>query len=103
MTMQEMQKQIYQNKIAKGFNLTNVELEFCYIYGELGEAYEAYYKKKDDLGGELADVGIYLMGLAEILGFSLYDEIKKKMDVNAKRVYKFDEKGRPYKEKQGSK
>jgi len=33
----------------------------------LSEAYEAYYKKKDNLGEEMADVIIYLLGIAEIL------------------------------------
>ena len=67
---------------------TNIEKEFCLMYGEVGEAYEAYRKKKDDLGSELADVGIYLLGLAEILGFSLQDEIEKKMKINEARRYK---------------
>ena len=76
--MKEMQKSIWQNKIDKGFNITNVEKEFCLLYGEVSEAYDAYKKKKDDLGSELADIAIYLMGLSEMLGFDLEDEIKKK-------------------------
>lgn len=46
--------------------------------GELAEAYEAWRKKKDDLGEELADVAIYLLGLSEILGIDLEDEIQKR-------------------------
>ena len=49
---------------------------------------EGYRKKKDDLGEELADVAIYLMGLSEMLGFDLEDEIKNKVSKNEKRVYK---------------
>lgn len=86
--MKEMQKSIWQNKIDKGFNTTNVEKEFCLLYGEVSEAYDAYRKKKDDLGSELADIAIYLMGLSEMLGFDLEDEIKKKHKKNVKRVYK---------------
>lgn len=88
MYLKEMQKEIWQNKINKGFNTTNVEKEFCLLYGEVGEAYEAYRKKKDDLGEELADIAIYLMGLSEMLGFDLNDEIENKMNKNVKRVYK---------------
>ena len=44
--------------------------------------------KKDDLNEELADIAIYLMGLSEMLGFDLEDEIKKKVNKNKKRVYK---------------
>ena len=37
---------------------------------------------------ELADVAIYLLGLSEMLGFDLADEIEKKVSKNEKRVYK---------------
>ncbi len=84
----ELQKAVYQNKVNKGFNVTDVHQEFCKAYGELGEAYMAYIKKKDDLGEELADVTIYLMGISEILGINLEEEIKNKIDKNEKRVYK---------------
>jgi NTP pyrophosphatase (non-canonical NTP hydrolase) len=87
MTLNEIQKQAYENKVNKGFNTTNIEKEFCLLYGEVGEAYEAFRKKKDDLGSELADIAIYLLGLSEMLGFSLQDEIEKKMSVNEGRTY----------------
>ena len=87
MDLKEAQKQVYQNKVNKGFNITNVEKEFCLLYGEVAEAFEAYRKKKDDVGEELADVAIYLLGLAEILGVDLADEIEKKMGINKERTY----------------
>ena len=37
---------------------------------------------------ELADIAIYLMGLSEMLGFDLADEIEKKVSKTEKRVYK---------------
>lgn len=37
---------------------------------------------------ELADIAIYLMGLSEMLGCDLADEIEKKVSKNEKRVYK---------------
>lgn len=88
MELKQMQKEVWQNKINKGFNTTNVEKEFCYLYGEVGEAFDAYRKKKDDLNEELADVAIFLMGLSEMLGFDLETEIINKMAKNEKRVYK---------------
>lgn len=88
MNMKEMQKEIWQNKINKGFNTTDVNKEFCLLYGEISEAYEAWKKKKDDLGEELADIAIYLMGLSEMLGFDLEYEIINKVKKNEKRVYK---------------
>ena len=86
--LNKLQKDIYQNKVDKGFNVTDVNKEFCLTYGEVAEAYEAWRKKKDDLGEELADVVIYLLGLSEILGIDLEDEIQKKIYKNSKREYK---------------
>ena len=78
----------YQNKVDKGFNVTDVNKEICLTYGEIAEAYEAWWKKKDDLGEELPDVAIYLLGLSEILGVNLENEIQKKVYKNFKREYK---------------
>ena len=86
--LKQLQKEIYQNKVDKGFNVTDINQEFCLTYGEVAEAYEAWIKKKDDLGEELADVAIYLLGLSEILGIDLEDEIIKKVHKNSKREYK---------------
>ena len=83
----QIQKRIYENKVSKGFNVSDIYKEFCYTYGELNEACEAYMKKKDDLGEELADVAIYLLGLSEILGIDLGNEIMRKMEKNEKRLY----------------
>jgi NTP pyrophosphatase (non-canonical NTP hydrolase) len=67
MNTQSIQKAIYANKVAKGFNVTDIPLEFTYLYGEVGEAFEAWRKKRENVGEELADVAIYVLGMAEIL------------------------------------
>lgn len=84
----QLQKDVYQNKVNHGFNVTDLNIEFCLAYGELGEAYSAWLKHKEDLGEELADVVIYLMGISEILNIDLFTEIQNKIKKNAKRVYK---------------
>lgn len=86
--LKKVQKEIIDNKIKHGFNTTDICKEFCLLYGEVAEAYEAYRKKKDDLGEELADSAIYLLGIAEILGFDLEKEIQNKIKINSKRIYK---------------
>ena len=88
MELKKIQKDIWQNKLNKGFNTTDVNKEFYLIYGEVAEAYDAWRKKKEDLNEELADIAIYLMGLSEMLGFDLEDEIEKKVSKNEKRIYK---------------
>ena len=87
MTIKDMQKEIFKNKLEKGFNVTDVNKEFCLLYGEVGEAYDAWRKKHADLGEELADIAIYLMGLSEILGIDLEKEIENKMEINKNRNY----------------
>lgn len=82
MQMKEIQKEILENKKRHGFNTTNIEQEFCYLYGELREAYEAYVKGWDIFGEELADVTNFLMGIAEIKGIDLATEILKKVAKN---------------------
>ena len=87
--LDELQKKIYKNKVDKHFNLTNIPQEFCYLYGEVAEAYDAWSKKMDTatIGLELADVAIFTLGLAEMLGISLEDVLLKKIEINDKRVY----------------
>lgn len=86
--LKQIQKDVYQNKLDKGFNVTDVNKEFCLTYGEVAEAYEAWRKKKDDVGEEIADVVIYLLGLSEILNVDLESELLKKINKNKHREYK---------------
>lgn len=86
-TTKKIQERIYQNKVAQGFNVTNIEKELCLLHGELAEFYEAYRKRLPTAGEELADVAIYLLGLAEILKIDLGAQIKRKMLINEHRKY----------------
>ena len=86
--LKQMQKDVYQNKLDKGFNVTDINKEFCLTYGEVAEAYEAWRKKKDDIAEEIADVVIYLLGLSEILNIDLESELLKKINKNRHRKYK---------------
>ena len=86
--LKKLQEQIYQNKVEKGFNTTDVYKEFCLLHEEVAEACRAHYKKSPDVGEELADIAIYLLSLAEILDVDLEKEILEKMKKNEKRVYK---------------
>ena len=86
--LKQLQKDIYKNKLNKGFNVTDINKEFCLTYGEIAEAYEAWRKKQTDVGEEIADVVIYLLGLSEILNVDLETEILKKVNKNKHRQYK---------------
>ncbi len=86
--LKKIQKEIFENKVQKGFNTTDINFEFGLTYGELAEAFNAYRKKLPDVGEELADVVIYLLGLSEMLNIDLEDEILKKNKKNKNREYK---------------
>ncbi len=88
MDIRSAQKRAWQNKVANGFNTTDIPLEFCLLQGEIAEAFDAWRKDREDLGEELADVAIYLLGLAEMTGTDLQDEIEAKMAKNTARVYR---------------
>ena len=62
MDMKHIQKQIWQNKINKGFNTTDVNKEFCLLYGEVSESYEAYRKKKNEFIKNIDGVNIRISG-----------------------------------------
>jgi MazG-like family len=82
------QRLAWDSKVAKGFNLSDVPLEFCLLQGEVAEAFDSWRKGRVDVGEELADVAIYLLGLAQMTGVDLQDEIEAKMAKNAGRVYR---------------
>jgi hypothetical protein len=81
------QKLAWENKVAKGFNTTDVPLEFCLLQGEVAEAFDAWRKQRGTVGEELADVALYLFSLAEMTGADLQAEVEAKIEKNAARVY----------------
>ena len=82
-----LQQEIYQNKIEKFGIPKSIEMEFCYTYGELNEAFDSWLKQDGNIGEELADVAIYLYGIAEHLNIDLDFEIQRKVKINKNRTY----------------
>ncbi|MEQ7007143.1 MazG-like family protein [Actinopolymorpha sp. B17G11] len=85
------QQRVWDNKVAKGFNVTDVPLEFCLLQGEVAEAFDAWRRKEPHLGEELADVALYLLSLARMTGVDLGAEVERKLAINARRRYERDE------------
>lgn len=83
----ELQKEVMRNKIEKGFNTTDVSVEFCRAYEELSEAYSKYSKGQDGVAEEFADVAIFLLGMCEMLGYDLEKELVEKIEKNKNRKY----------------
>ena len=86
--MKELQKEVMRNKVEKGFNLTNVALEFCRAHEELSEAFSKHNKNQPGVAEEFADVMIFILGMCENMGFDLEKELIRKIEINKKRKYK---------------
>mgnify|MGYP001610517562 FL=1 len=86
--LKKLQKEIMRNKIKKGFNTTDISLEFCRAFEELSEAFKKHNHGQTGVAEELADVAIFLLGMCEILGYDLEKELVRKIEINKKRVYK---------------
>ncbi len=85
--IRSLQKLVIENKRRKGFNLTDVPLELCLLQNEIAEFFQSWRRKAPDVGEELADVAVYVLSLAEMVGVDLESEIRQKVDKNAQRVY----------------
>lgn len=83
----QLQKAVIENKKKHNFN-TDVKFELLLLYGEVNELFQAWLKEdQENINEELADVAIFLLGISEMLGSDLGEDIVKKMKINAKRKY----------------
>jgi len=99
----EVQRRAWANKVAKGLSGSaerspDVPYEFALAYGELAEAFDAYRKNPEALEGELADVMIYLCGIASMCHIDLSEAVEHKLDVNEARNYRQNSHGNLVKE-----
>ena len=84
----KLQKAVIENKKKHNFNTTDVKFELPLLYGEVNELFQAWLKEdQENINEELADVAIFLLGISEMLGSDLGEDIVKKMKINAKRKY----------------
>ncbi|WP_371591729.1 hypothetical protein [Streptomyces virginiae] len=87
MDIREARKLTWKNKVEKGFNTTDVPLEFGLLTAEIGEAFTAWRKGLPDAGEELADVVLYVAALAKVTGVDLATEVENKLHKNRERTY----------------
>lgn len=96
MEIKTAQQLAWANKIDKGFNTSDVPLEFMLLHGEIVETFQAWRRAQPDLGEELADVALYLFALAEMNSVDLDGEIERKIAKNGQRQYRRDSNGVPF-------
>lgn len=87
LTTRELQQAIMTHKHKRGFNTTDMPLEICLLQAEVSEFFDAWRKQEEGQGAELADIAIYLLSIAEMIGVDLGEEILQKVAVNAGRRY----------------
>lgn len=88
LTIKEIQKRIWQNKLKKRFNTTVPEKEVVHLLEELGELVRAHRKgKKSDFIDALVDIIIYGLGIFEMYKKDGYELIFSKMKQNERRRY----------------
>lgn len=87
MNIADAQRLAWENKLDKGFNISDIPLEFGLLTAEVGEAFTAWRKRLPDRGEELADVFLHLVAIAEMQGVDLGEEVRRKIEKNAQREY----------------
>jgi len=95
--LEKLQKEIFQNKVKRGFNVTDIGKEIILMTEELGELAKAYKKSnkktareinnKDEIIDAIGDLMIYCLGLCEMLGVNSEEVLKKIVENNKKRTH----------------
>lgn len=84
----KLQKAVLENKKNHNFNTTDIKFELLLLYGEVNELFQAWLKDDpENINEELADVAIFLLGISEMVGSDLGEDILRKMEINKKRKY----------------
>ncbi|MBL7160585.1 MAG: hypothetical protein ISS93_01900 [Candidatus Aenigmarchaeota archaeon] len=97
MTLADLQKRIYQNKVNRGFNVTDIGKEIVLMTEELGELAKAYknsdkkpareISNKEEIIDAIGDLMVYCIGLCEMLGISSGDVLAKIVNSNENRTH----------------
>jgi len=97
MELKELQKKIYQNKVDRGFNITDIGKEIVLMTEELGELAKSFKKSdkktakeisnKDEMADAIGDLMVYCIGLCEMLGLNAEEVLEKIVENNKKRAH----------------
>lgn len=89
MNLNEMQKKVFENKVKRGFNTTDVGKEVILITEELGELAKAFRdNNKEEIADAIGDIMIYCLGLCEIVGVSAEELLQKIIENNKIREHR---------------
>ena len=97
MNLSKLQKEIYQNKVNREFNTTDIGKEIILMVEELGELARAYKNsnkkpareidQKEEIVDAIGDLMVYCLGLCEMLGKNSEEVIGNIIENNKKRTH----------------
>ncbi|MBS3146215.1 hypothetical protein J4471_00800 [Candidatus Woesearchaeota archaeon] len=97
MQLINLQKEIYQNKVNRNFNTTDVGKEIILMTEELGELAKAYKKSdkkdakninnKEDIIDAVGDIMVYCLGLCEMLDVNSEEVLKNIVENTKDRIH----------------
>ena len=97
MSLNNLQKQIFQNKVNRGFNVTDIGKEIILMTEELGELAKAYKKSnkreakeidnRDDIVDAIGDLMVYCLGLCEMVGVDCEEVVNRIIENNKVRTH----------------
>jgi NTP pyrophosphatase (non-canonical NTP hydrolase) len=95
--LHQLQQEIYQNKVNRGFNVTDVGKEIVLMAEELGELARAYKNsnklparetdRRDEMIDAVGDLMVYCLGLCEMLGANSEDVLLQIVENNKRRSH----------------
>ena len=95
--LHQLQQEIYQNKVNRGFNVTDVGKEIVLMAEELGELARAYKNsnklparktdQRDEMIDAVGDLMVYYLGLYEMLGVNSEDVLLQIVENNKRRSH----------------
>ncbi|MFH1505761.1 MAG: MazG nucleotide pyrophosphohydrolase domain-containing protein [archaeon] len=97
MDLVKLQKEIFENKVKRGFNVTDVGKEIVVMVEELGELARAYknsdkkpareISNKDNMEDAVGDLMVYCLSLCEMLGLNSEEVLQKIVNNNKTREH----------------
>jgi NTP pyrophosphatase (non-canonical NTP hydrolase) len=95
--LQKLQRVIYQNKVSRNFNVTDVGKEIVLMVEELGELARAYKNSdklpapnishRDEMVDAIGDLMVYCLGLCEMLDVNSEDVLQEIVENNKTRIH----------------
>lgn len=78
MVLYEFQQRVYENKVRRSFNVTDVGKEVLLMCEEFGEICDAHIKiDRDEQVDAIGDLFVYCLGLSAMFNWNADDIIKK--------------------------